>query len=219
MLINEFIIGSITLNISTLLYFMGYWPQLRHNEDATHLKELSLQFHYLLLLGNWTDLMYALAMDMPVQYQLVSIIGMGCVFYQHYQLWCLYRNKPHFKWLTSLIFVSMMISIEVFVRHITITPIYLFIGYISQACYIIYLVPQVIRNQKLRSAQSLSVSFLLFTGCSSLCDNFSAWCLHWPLPNKLGSAVQLMLVLTNILQWYYYNYSAKLDKDSVHAMV
>lgn len=214
----QFTIGTISLNIATLLYFCSYWPQLRHNQKLSHLTELSLNYHFLLLTGDLSDLIYAISMGMPLQYQFVSMVSVGCLLYQHCQLWRLYFRNLQFQVATLILITILVSSVYITFFHSLSTSHYLMIAYLSQACYIIYLVPQVVQNQLLRSAQSLSVLLLIFEWCCCLCDNVSAWFLVWPMPNKIGSIIQIMLVMILMLQWYYFQYGAKFANENAFSL-
>ena len=85
-LVNYVLFGSVSLNISFILYLIHYLPQLIHNQRDGQIKQLSLSFHYLLLLCYLADLNYGFGLNLPWQYRLVSAFGLACLLIQHYQL-------------------------------------------------------------------------------------------------------------------------------------
>lgn len=211
------LLGTISLNIAFILYLISYFPQLKHNQQDRHLRELSLSYHYLLLFAYGCDLFYAFALQMPWQYKTVSIVGLLCLLYQHYQLWRLHASDHSFKGLTIIGLGLSIISYNYLLTAHLSTTTNLFIGYLSQLCFLIYLCPQVLKNIKLASARSLNLTYLLFSWSCCLCDTIAAWCLHWPLPNKMGSVIRLLLSGLLLCQWYYYH--VKLTENSSEVMI
>src|SRR5438445_7099169 len=78
-------VGEITVNISSLIYFVWFVPQIWLNYRRKNTDGLSLWMHGLLLLGYSADLLYGFGRDMQWQYRMVTIVGLFFLFIQHYQ--------------------------------------------------------------------------------------------------------------------------------------
>lgn len=206
---TELLIGNVALDISTAMYLSYYIPQLWHNRQVHNLRELSIQFHLILLLAYITDLIYGFGMSMPWQYRLVSAVGTCYLIFQHIQLWRLYYQDRRFQGLTIGVIAIVMTSFVLIVSVKLPVNVYLGLEYFSQLFGIVYTLPQLIRNFNLSSADSLSIFFILMNLVSAVCDNLSSWLLAWPLPNKIGAGIRVLLVVVLMLQWFYYRLSKK----------
>jgi hypothetical protein len=79
--VDTSLIGSISLNISFILYLILYPSQIIHNQ-----KSLNLSLHLLLYSLYLFDLCYSFSNQLPWQYKTVSIIGLLLVSIQQTQL-------------------------------------------------------------------------------------------------------------------------------------
>lgn len=82
------LLGEITLNLSCVLYFFFYLPQLWHNLKYQCIDELSLSFHALLFISATADLFYGFGRIIQWQYCLISVVLFVCLLFQHAQLFC-----------------------------------------------------------------------------------------------------------------------------------
>jgi uncharacterized protein with PQ loop repeat len=197
-------LGQISLNIAFVLYLINYFPQLLKNRHSENLSQLSINFHKLLLLTYLSDLIYGLGVRMPWQYCCVSIIGSLCLLYQHYQLSRLYQHLRIFRYVTVMMLSAFLMGVFLLYFLSPISKLFLVIGYFSQFCSILFFLPQIVKNIQLKSARSLSLSYITMGLISVLCDNIAAWCLLWPMPNKMGSAIQLLFFTAILMQCVYY---------------
>ena len=199
-MINPSLIGAISLNISTVLYFTCYLPQLVHNQRGEKLQGLSLSFHYILFVDYLLDLVYGFALDLPWQYKLVSLTGVIFLVIQQKQLYQL-RQKSCLS--NKYLLLLFLICFAIYLLPLSLSG-YLAIGYLVHALNIAFYLPQIKNNFKMRSAAlSLSLSFLSLHLLSVLLDNLNAWCLNWPLPSKIGALTTSLLSLILLCQWLY----------------
>lgn len=183
-----------------ILYLIMYFPQLIHNKNG-RLVDLSLHFHNLLVFYYITDLIYGFGLLMPWQYRLVSIIGLICLIIQHIQLRRIHHNNRYFIYST---YGLCLFGIFGFISVLHQFPRNFFIdlGYVSQAVALFYRFPQIYKNIGSVAALSLSMGYLTLTFFCAMCDNVSAWFLHWPTPSKLGAIIGILLSGTLIIQWF-----------------
>jgi uncharacterized protein with PQ loop repeat len=194
----------LSLNISMVLYLISYIPQLRRNAKKNQLSNLSLHFHHLLMLSYITDLIYGFGLSMPWQYKTVSLVGTVLLLIQHKQLFALNSKNAYLIMsicafcllLVSSVLISLLFSQQIrFIFFIT-------IGYIAQTANLLYAAPQIYRNfTSSKAVLSLSIGYLTLNFICMLCDNISAWLLHWPLPSKLGAMVLTVFFSILIYQW------------------
>ena len=79
--------------------------------------------------------------------------------------------------------------------------------WISQCCYVICLIPQIIKNIRLRTASGLSDFLLLGFLNGYFAMFYYLFCLGLPLPYKVMNVFQLTVLLILILQRVYYDES------------
>lgn len=209
--INAGTFGNYSLNISTILYLVYYLPQSIHNTNRKNLRELSIYFHFALLIGALFDLIYAIGLHMPWQYILVSSIWLSYMLIQQFQLWQLHKNQRLFQLISFALLIVSIGGFLVFILQYDIKSFFISLGYISASCALLSIVPQIVRNFNLASARSISILYLLLHQLIRLCDNISAWTLHWPLPNIIGSGLGFCLGLILLFQWVYYSSSLGAD--------
>lgn len=192
-------IGHYTLNISMILYLIMYFPQLYHNRSE-RLVDLSLHFHNLLTLYYIMDLIYGFGLLMPWQYRLVSTIGLICLIIQQIQLRRIHRKRRYFVF--SAFGLCLFGAFGIFsVLYQFPKNFFIDLGYVSQAVALFYRFPQIYKNVGSMAALSLSMGYLTLMFFCAMCDNVSAWFLHWPAPSKLGAIISILLSGTLIIQW------------------
>lgn len=195
-----------------MLYLIVYLPQIRHNKHKQHLAELSISLHLIIMTSFVLDLIYSLLKPLPWQYCVVSVVALSTLSVQQMQLIQRAKQGGHIKLLSVLHFFSftliMFLVSFFYFKNIAYSSNTIFlIGWISRIGFLIYTVPQIIQNYRLRSAQALSTTFLHLSLLLSLLDLTSAWCLDWGWPNKLGTPLTLSLTL--ILLWQKKRYALK----------
>lgn len=79
------------------------------------------------------------------------------------------------------------------------------IGYLSRAGFLIYTLPQIMKNHALKSADAISIPFIYLSLVLSVLDMTSAWCLNWGWPNKLGSPLTMLLLCVMLIQIKQYD--------------
>ncbi len=204
-MINRDLIGAISLNSAFILYLWVFIPQILHNRKPGHLAQLSPGMHGILFASYYLDLIYGFANNLQWQYKCVSIFGLSLLMVQHLQMTRHYhaqRSKLFF-YFNMTIIISTGVSLALFflsahatlARHTILTA-----GYLSRAGFLLYTLPQIIKNRALESASALSIKFIYSSLILSVLDTVSAWCLDWGWPNKLSSPVTLCLMLLLFLQ-------------------
>ena len=191
-------LGFVTLDISTLCYTFVYALQIIHNLRENSIIGLSFLFHALLLIAATCDLCYGFVLINQWQYRLVSADVFLCLLVQHIHLFCVHRdNRSMLIKLYGLTCVVVFMFFSCFCAYffsykqnlIAIT-----FGWLERFCYLIYVVPQIMKNFKNNGfSQSISpyyISLMLFL---CLCDSISAWCLRWAAPSLYGAPVAFAL--------------------------
>ncbi len=197
-------LGAFALNLAFILYLIHYFPQLIHNTQNAKLQQVSLHFHGLLGISYLTDLCYGIGMQLPWQYRTVSLIGTICLGIQHCQLMKLHRQAWIFQGYTLLLAV-ILITFCINTFNDSSTHFFLLMGYVSQITSLIFLLPVIVRNFSQKKAQSLSISYLGLNWLCYGCTLTAAYCLHWPLPSKLGTLFGLLCLSTLMIQTIRYN--------------
>ncbi len=200
-------LGQISLNLSFLIYMFLYLPQIIHNQKQDSLDGLSIGMHITLYLAYFLDLIYGFGTQLPWQYLTVSSIGWLLLNVQHVQLIRYFRQTSY--WVGQIVFCFLLLSLSaLLVYSISQSPfsnlIILYCGYLSQIGFVIAFVPQILKSQRLKSAQSINVIFILLNFLLVALDCISAWQLGWGWPNKLGPL--LGILLTGILMLQYRRY-------------
>ena len=195
-------IGAWSLNISFVLYLIVYVPQVIHNHKAKHLQDLSLMMHFNLYIGYFLDLLYGVSMNLQWQYKTVSVVGLSLLILQHLQLtryaWQQHNNfRVYVNCLILLVSIIILSYFFLYMSPIASQTVIAMIGYTSRVCFISYIIPQLIKNHRLKSAQSISQMFVILNLILATLDLLSSWCLHWGWPNQLGAPI--MIILTFIL--------------------
>ena len=195
-------LGAITLNSSFILYLCVYLPQIIHNRTASHLVNLSASMHTILYIGYLLDVFYGFSQQLPWQYKTVSIVGLGLLVIQHLQITQhLEQQKKHL--LVSINVFGVLATAAILLYFFTTMQATfskettLVIGYISRGCFLLYTLPQILKNHALKLANTISIRFVYLNLLVSILDMMSAWCLNWGWPNKLAApfTVTLMLIL------------------------
>lgn len=201
-------IGNISLNISFIIYFMWFIPQIVLNFKRKNTEGLSIFMHSILLLGYLCDLMYGFGCNMQWQYRMVTIVGLISLSIQHYQIGryglCHPQEKLFYKILTTLypllfIFCFSVIEFSHFEKSI-----FDELGMCTNVCWIIYGIPQIIKNYNNQSTLGLSTLFVCFSIFLNVCDTTSAWTLGWEYPSKVGPLLAFMQNFILLSQVIYY---------------
>lgn len=198
-------IGSVSLNLSFVLYLVVYIPQILHNQKITNLAQLSLCLHYLLLFSYAFDLLYGFSSHLPWQYKTVSVVGLFLVTVQHIQLIIYFTKKRllFFVKLGGLVLLLTGISIAWFFMMMQAqlsSSSTLISGVIARACGLIYCFPQIIKNKRSKTAHAISLKFVYLNLTVAFLDSISAWVLDWGWPNKLAAPINILLMLVLMYQ-------------------
>lgn len=217
-------IGQISLNISFVLYLVIYLPQIWHNRDPENLKQLSFGLHYIIVTSYSLDLAYSLLKPLPWQYQTVSIVALSLLAIQHLQLIRLALAR-HNRYLLAGLVGSIVLAVAAIYSYgkyhafLTLPTITLTIGYLSRTGFLIYMLPQIMRNFKHKSADALSTTFLNLSLFLTTLDLISAWCLQWGWPNQVGTPITLLLTVILRLQQRFYAKTSYNDAGGATATV
>ena len=217
---NTYLLGEITLSISTILYMIWMWPQILHTQKRKTTEGLSFQLHICLFIAACCDLIYGNGQDMEWQFRLVTISLLICLIIQHIQFLRFKKTKLNIYIssntnkktivvnriyiatiiLTSLLVISILIILD---KHYS-NNTYNNIGFVSVIFYHLYTIPQIYKNHQLKSTDALSNSFIYILIILSTLDLCSAISLSWNWPSLVGpsSALVTAIILLYQLQSY-----------------
>ncbi|MBI5448281.1 MAG: PQ-loop repeat-containing protein [Gammaproteobacteria bacterium] len=211
------LVGNISLNISFFLYLILYIPQIIHNRHTEHLLNLSLSMHFLLYTAYLSDLFYGYSSHLPWQYKTVSMVGLSLLIIQHLQLTNHFmKNQKQTKVIFNFLFFIFTLATCYYffiIQHTELTAsTTLIIGSISRAFYLLYCLPQIIKNKILKSANAMSIQFLYLNLSLSILDMISAWCLNWGWPNKISAPVMSLASILMLLQVKKYRFQIAINR-------
>lgn len=202
-------IGEITLSLSTIVYFFWFVPQILLNYRRKNTEGFSLWMHGLLLIGYAADLLYGFGRHMQWQYRLVTIVGLCFLFVEHWQIAhydCKSRaEKWNFFALSLFVVILLIYAIVNFTWLHHSKRYYDFAGLVSDICWMTYIIPQIIKNFRLKSTKGLSVGFVALSVVISCLDITSTFALHWDWPSILSESVALVKKSILIFQMWYYS--------------
>lgn len=198
--------GYITLNISLIIYFIIFLPQTIHNQFKHKTFEISLWTHSLMIIANSLDLIYAIGFNMQWQYILVDIILLSFLTIQQLQILNDRREKYLFIHTISIFLYLFLVIIMIYFTSLS-NQILLWFGSISGVIYNLYWLPQIYKNYRQKQAEGFSIFYLVLSLISIICDINSAIFLGWPLVSVIVSSCLSILVLTQIIQYFYYKSS------------
>jgi hypothetical protein len=205
-------VGNFSLNISLVLYFIVYIPQIIHNQKANNIAGLSLWLHGLLYFSYLFDVLYGFASSLPLQYKIVSIAGLLLVIIQHIQLLRYFIHQKSYRLVKIgiLFFLASFMILYIFfnilsVSYFSLQTVLIF-GAIAQVCGLIYCMPQIVKNKYVKSTRAISMYFVYLNLFIAILDTTSAWCLNWGWPNKFAAPVNIFFML--IMLWQHKQYSA-----------
>ncbi|EDO66439.1 hypothetical protein BSY87_08620 [Francisella tularensis subsp. holarctica FSC022] len=198
--------GYITLNISLIIYFIIFLPQTIHNHFKHKTFEISLWTHSLMIIANSLDLIYAIGFNMQWQYILVDIILLSFLTIQQLQILNDRREKYLFIHTISIFLSLFLVIVMIYFTSLS-NQILLWFGSISGVIYNLYWLPQIYKNYRQKQAEGFSIFYLVLSLISIICDINSAIFLGWPLVSVIVSSCLSILVLTQIIQYFYYKSS------------
>ncbi|AEE87341.1 hypothetical protein FNFX1_0955 [Francisella cf. novicida Fx1] len=198
--------GYITLNISLIIYFIIFLPQTIHNQFKHKTFEISLWTHSLMIIANSLDLIYAIGFNMQWQYILVDIILLSFLTIQQLQILNDRREKYIFIHTISIFLYLFLVIVMIYFTSLS-NQILLWFGSISGVIYNLYWLPQIYKNYRQKQAEGFSIFYLGLSLISIICDINSAIFLGWPLVSVIVSSCLSILVLTQIIQYFYYKSS------------
>ena len=198
-------IGQATLSISLIIYIVQYVPQLIHNSLSNKTSQISLNTQLLIVIAASCDLAYGFGYNLQWQYKLVSILGLIYLIIQQMQIISQNSTGLLTRIYTILAFILIITSVTYTIYNIKNDYILDTIGYIETSCYIVYWLPQIIKNFITKQADGFSKVFLIITLIGAMLDLLSAIFLHWPVPSILMPINTLILVMIIIMQSRVYN--------------
>jgi uncharacterized protein with PQ loop repeat len=195
-------IGNITLNISSVCYFIFYLPQILHNLAYKKVDHLSMWMQFILCIATMADLLYGFGRGMPWQYRAVTIVGLISLAIQQWQI-CWYSHRSHLK-MTLLLGTLLALSIYCVVhKNLNMTALML-AGMLAQLGGMVYALPQIMKNFAIRTSDGLSFYFIVLGILLDACDSISAWTLNWDFPSKIGSPLAIAFSLVLLGQFFAY---------------
>ena len=197
--------GAFTLNVSFILYLLVYLPQIIHNRTKKNLENLSGGMHFSLFCGYLLDLFYGFSKYLPWQYKTVSIVGVFLLLIQHVQLIYHHKQKKQLyilTWNILILFAAIILSGIFFTElHGKCSPATTSIlGYTARFFFLIYLIPQLVKNKRTQTAQAVSQHMIYLSLILCICDSVSAWCLDWGWPNKIAAPFTLTFLFVLLKQ-------------------
>lgn len=194
--------GLVSLNLSMAIYFIWFIPQLRLTFRRHDVEGLSIWMHTLLYIGYGFDLIYGFGRDMPLQYRLVTMTGIGYLFIQHYQFFRFGHRDDRVSFLLSSLLITIVMCMAVYMLFVQKQSIVVYdnLGMIANLCWFSFVIPQIVENIRRRSSQAVSLGFLWLALLTSALDLFSAYTLHWDWPSKVGGEMGFVLRLILLLQ-------------------
>ncbi len=202
------IIGEIALNLSSLIYFIWFIPQLMLTFKQRRTSALSLWMHSLLVLGYVADLVYGYGQYLPFQYKAVTWSGLLMLAIEHYQFWSYSQWQRKEKIIFQALTLGLVLLFLSGVYQITLTTrdaqFYNAVGVFSWVCWLSFMWPQVVKNFSNRSAAGVSMQTVLLSLLSSVGDIISAFALAWAWPSKWGALLGVVPKLLLLMQCYYY---------------
>ena len=201
-------LGEITLSISTIVYFFWFIPQIILNHERKSTQGFSLWMHGLLLIGYTADLLYGFGRHMEWQYRVVTITGLCFLFVEHTQF-ARYDcrtivQKWNFVVLTTIVIVLLTYATLNFTWFHHGKRYYNIAGFISDLCWLTYILPQLIKNYRQKSTEGLSVGFVALSVVLSVLNITSTFALHWSWPSILNESISPVEKLILIFQMWYY---------------
>lgn len=204
------VVGNVSLNLSSFLYLILLVPQIIHNQKAENIAGLSLWLHFLLYISYSFDMVYGIADEMPLQYRIVSVVGLCLVMLQHLQLLKFHIQQRSF-FLIKLGFLFIIGHAALYYSFFSkfntnglSDNTILLLGIVARGCEIIYCVPQIFKNRIARSASAVSRHFIYLNLLLAVLETLSAWCLDWEWPNKVVSPLSILVMFIILLQHQKY---------------
>jgi uncharacterized protein with PQ loop repeat len=201
-------IGNISLNISFIIYLLWFMPQVWLNFKRKDTEGLSMLMHGILCIGYLCDLIYGFGRDMQWQYRTVTIVGLISLAVQHYQIgrYGLHRRSEKLTYLALNIIYSVLFITSIYVINFSHfdKQILDLMGMCANACWLSYVIPQIIKNYNNQSTLGLSAIFVCFSIFLNVCDTTSAWMLGWDYPSKIGPTLSLIQNFILLWQVKYY---------------
>ena len=199
------LIGNTSLNLSFILYLIVYVPQIIHNRAQKNIAQLSISLHFLLYISYFFDLCYGFSCGLPWQYKTVSVIGCCLLVIQQLQLLRFFKHTQEISFFTyhTIFLLSSITLMGLFFLKpaLQYAPVIVTsFGIIARGCGLIYCLPQLIKNQRTRATQAISLHFLSLNLTVSILDTLSAWCLHWGWPNKIAAPITILMMLSLLWQ-------------------
>ena len=208
MSINE--IGSISLNVSLLLYCVYYIPQDIRNLRESCLEHMSFWFHALLFVAATCDFYYGFGYIVQWQYRLVTIIIFTLLLIQHIQLYRLaYRYNrivmiKRMHCLSVVIIILLLGLLPALLSPISMSVLFITMGWIERICTWGYAIPQIVKNAEQRNSSAISPLFLILAVLTAICDSISAFVFHWGPSTIYGAPVSVVLHLVLLFQYCHY---------------
>ncbi len=201
--------GSYTLTISTALYTVWLLPQILYNFRHHNITETSFLMHAFIMMGCAFDLNYGLGAHLPIQYLWVSCLNLTLLIIQHYQ-WFSHSKTTTLTiyWLLLSFLVISLITYSALSHHYNSTTpknVILAFGWLANGSFLLYPVPQIIKQYHNHSATGISVTFIFLSLILNLLDLFSAYALAWPKPSYIGPFILINCQLILLYQHYFYH--------------
>ena len=206
---SAILIGHVTLNISFIFYLALFVPQLIHNWKYRSTQQLSLVMHYLMSLCYIMDILYGFGRHMQWQYKTVTMVGLFCLAIQHGQIYRYsgfnLRQRQSYLFYTVILLGLLIGAVYLLIAQPFPSHMFIWGGGIAQIGWLLYVIPQIIKNQKIKSTMGLSLHFVLVLILLAVCDSISAWSLGWDWPSRYGAPIGVLIRLILLYQFFLFS--------------
>lgn len=197
-------IGYFALDFAVGIYVVQMFPQLWKTASQAYVTDLSIGMIRLLWLGYFMDVLYAKQHDMPAQYLFVSCLGTAQIIIWIFLLWQkkLFSLKEFAVLSTSAVFV--LVSPLNWLMKLTFIPVLS----ISQSCFWMCWISQVMCSFALKSAKDISLLTVLLSLLGTMCSCVASYTLGWEqqyIANLILMTIFHVVILLALL--YYRRHS------------
>lgn len=199
-------LGLVSLSFSTIVYSVWLLPQIGYNARRHSVEGLSFLWHALLVFGACFDAIYGVGTQLPWLYRLVTILTLMALAVQHWQ-WVVHGCCDRLRLPIMAVTASAIILLVIASCHAYLPfsrGLYDVVGLLSNLSFLLYPLPQIIKQYHERSTAGLSVLFVLVTLVLNISDGFSAIALGWDWPSLLGPPLLILCQLILLMQVYRY---------------
>ena len=199
-------LGLVSLSFSTIIYCVWLLPQIGYNAKRQSMEGLSFSWHALLVFGACFDAIYGVGTQLPWLYRLVTMLTLTALAVQQWQ-WVVYGCCDRLRIPIMTVTASAIILLVIATCHACLPfsrGVYDIAGLLSNLSFLLYPLPQIIKQYHERSTAGLSVLFVCLSLVLNICDGFSAVALDWDWPSLLGPPLLILCQIILLVQVHRY---------------